>query len=192
MSIGFNSMGRAVGKSIATFVSLTAVVSVFAGPAQLDVLGLIPGESEWAQVKQLGPEINPGKSVRLEIGGHKMPCVVSLTNGKLSHMMCLIGKGTGKYDTYTEASNTEVYSTLLTGFTKKFGKPDSVNKGTVRTRIGVEYEQEFAVWRDKRGNELSLASMVDSVSMGGLIFESANYLKEKKEKDAAKDSERKF
>ena len=50
MRVSFNSMDRAVVKSIAAIFSLTAVVSVSAGSAQLDVLGLIPGESEWAQV----------------------------------------------------------------------------------------------------------------------------------------------
>lgn len=192
MNVRFGSMVRNTGTSIAALILLTTALGAYAGPDQLDILGLIPDESDWSHIKQTGTEINPEKGVQLEIGGHKIPCAVTLANGKLALMACYTGKGTSKYDNWTDASNTEIHATALAGFTKKFGKPDSINKGTVRTRIGVEYVQEFVTWRDKKGNRLRLASIVGAVTAGAITLESAEYLREEEKKDATKESERKF
>lgn len=194
MNIGFNLSRKVSGTiAVASFVSLAATTAL-AGPNQLDILGLIPGESELSQVKQasVDPNSNSDKSVRLEVGGHKTPCSMSFRNGRLDSLFCLTGKGTEKYAQYTEASNTEVHSALTAGFTKKFGKPDSVTREVVRTRMGVEYEQQFVTWKDKRGNKLQLISMADTVNMGVITLESSEYLKEEAKKNAAQEARKKF
>lgn len=194
MNIGFN-LSRKVSRTIAvaSFASLAATTAL-AGPNQLDILGLIPGESELSQVKQasVDPNSNSDEGVQLEVGGHKIHCSMSFRNGKLDSLFCLTGKGTKKYAQYTEASNTEVHSALTAGFTKKFGKPDSVAREVVRTRMGVKYEQQFVTWKDKRGNKLQLTSMADTVDMGVITFESSEYLKEEAEKNAAQEARKKF
>lgn len=185
-------LSRCIVKPIVGGILLASVVTVFAGPTQLDILGLIPGESEWLHIKKLGKEINPGEGIWLEIGGHKMPCFVKFKNKKLSVMTCFTGKKSERHSSYTESSNIEVYSILVNGFTKKFGKPDIAEKETIRTRMGVEHEQDFVSWRDGKGNRLSLFSMLGSVTAGALTLESADYLKDEEQKDAAKESKRKF
>ena len=116
----------------------TLATEANSGPNQMDILGLVPGVSDLQQVKaaSVDPNTTSKESVRLEIGGHVMPCAVSVLDGKLSDLTCFTGKGTGKYETYTEASNTLVHAELTLGFTKKFGKPDSVSNEAVRTRAG--------------------------------------------------------
>lgn len=194
MNIGSSLFRKTLGSIAATAISSLVATTVLAGPNQLDILGLVPGVSELPQVKQAGvdPNSNSNESVSLEIGGYKIPCALSFLNGKLASLACLTGKGTKKYEQYTEASNTEVHSTLTAGFTKKFGKPDSVTKEPVRTRMGVEYVQQFVTWKDKRGNKLQLVSMADTVNMGLITFESSEYLKEEAEKNAAEEARKKF
>lgn len=167
---------------------------VMAGPAQLDVLGLLPGVSEAVDVRRAGmdPNSNSEESVRLEIGGHAIPCATSYIDQKLASLGCLTGKGTGRFETYTEASNTSVYSDLLSGFSRKFGKPDSTSKVPVRTRLGVEHVINIATWIDKRGNKLELISMVDVVTTGMITFESAEYLRRRAAESAAAESKKKF
>lgn len=194
MNIGSNPLIKTSGNIIAAVISSLVATTVLAGPNQLDILGLVPGVSELPQVKQAGvdPNSDSNKSVWLKIGGYKIPCALSLLNGKLASLNCLTGEGTKKYEKYTEASNTEVHSTLTAGFTKKFGKPDSVTSAPVRTRMGVEYVIQFVTWKDKRGNKLELVSMADTVSMGLINFESSEYLKEKAGKNAAEEARKKF
>lgn len=194
MNIGSNLSRKISGTSaVAAFASIVATTAL-AGPNQLDILGLIPGESKLSQVKQasVDPNSKSDKKVRLEIGGHKMPCLMSFRNGKLDSLLCATGKGPGEYAQYTKASNTEVHSDLTAGFTKKFGKPDSVDRRVVRTRIGVEYAQQFVTWKDKLGNMLQLISMVDTVDAGAITFDSSEYLKEEAEKSAAQEARKKF
>lgn len=194
MNIGSNFSRKALGAIVVAAIASIPATTALAGPNQLDILGLIPGESELSQVKQasVDPNSNSDEIVRLEIGGHKIPCSMSFRNGKLARLFCLTGKGTKEYAQYTWASNTEVHSTLTAGFTKKFGKPDSVTKEVVRTRMGVEYEQQFVSWKDKRGNKLQLVSITDTVNMGRITFESSEYLKEEAEKNAAEEARKKF
>lgn len=194
MNIGSDLFNKSAGNIAATAISFLFATAVVAGPNQLDILGLVPGVSELPQVKQASADSNSNSndSVLLEIGGYRIPCALSLLNGKLASLTCFTGKGTEKYSKYTEASNTEVHSTLTAGFTKKFGKPDSVIREPVRTRMGVEYEQQFVTWKDKRGSKLQLVSMADSVNMGLITFESAEYLKQEAEKNAADEAKKKF
>ncbi len=194
MNTGSNLSGKAMRTiSVAAIFSIAATTAL-AGPNQLDILGLIPGESELSQVKQasVDPNSSSNKVVRLEIGGHKIHCTMSFRNEKLDNLFCITGKGPGKYSQYTEASNTEVHSTLTAGFTNKFGKPDSVAREVIRTRVGVEYEQQFVTWKDKRGNMLQLISIIETVDMGLITFKSSEYIKEEAEKNAAEESRKKF
>jgi hypothetical protein len=85
-----------------------------------------------------------------------------------------------------------VYSDLLSGFSKKFGKPDSISKAPVRTRLGVEHVINIATWVDERGNKLQLFSMADVVTAGMITFESAEYLRRKAAESAAAESKKKF
>jgi len=195
MNIGSNRVNKALSSIAAAAISSLVSTAVLAGPDQLDILGLVPGVSELTQVQQAGddPNSNSEKIVRLEIGGYKIPCSLSFLNGKLATLWCFTGKGTEEYtQQYTEASNTEVHSTLTAGFTKKFGKPDTVDTEPVRTRMGVEYERQMVIWKDKRGNKLKLRSMVDTVNMGIITFESSEYLKQEAEKNAADEARKKF
>lgn len=186
---------KALASIAAAAISSLVSTTVLAGPDQLDILGLVPGVSELTQVKQAHvgrtPTINP-TFVFLEIGGYKMPCFSSFLNGKLATLECRTGQGTEQYSQYTEASNTEVHSTLTAGFTKKFGKPDSVITKPVRTRMGVEYEQQFVTWKDKRGNKLELVSMADTVNEGLITLESSEHLKQEAEKNAEVEARKKF
>lgn len=181
-------------KIIPAIALMFNVQLVMAGPVQLDVLGLLPGVSEAVDVRRAGmdPNSTSDEVVRLEIGGHAIPCATSYIDQKLASLDCFTGKGTGRYETYTEASNTSVYSDLLSGFSKKFGKPDSISKAPVRTRLGVEHVINIATWVDKRGNKLQLFSMVDVVTAGMITFESAEYLRRKAAESAAAESKKKF
>jgi hypothetical protein len=194
MNIGFSHLQKSFGIIAATVISSLVTTSTLAGPNQLDILGLIPGVSSLEQVKQasLDPKSASSNDVRLDIGGHKIPCSLELLNGKLASLVCFTGEGNGKYDIYTEASNTEVHSTLTNGFSKKFGKPDSVIIEPVRTRRGVEYEQQLVIWKDQQGNELQLHLMADTVKIGMITFESAEYLEQEARKNAAEEAQKKF
>lgn len=181
-------------KIIPAIALIFNVQLVMAGPAQLDILGLLPGVSEAVDVRRAGmdPSSTSDEVVRLEIGGHAIPCATSYIDRKLASLGCLTGKGTGRYQTFTEASNTSVYSDLLSGFSKKFGKPDSISKEPVRTRLGVEHVINIATWVDKHGNRLQLVSMVDVVTAGMITFESAEYLRRQAAESAAAESKKKF
>ncbi len=194
MNIGSDQFRKTARRIMATAVTFCFATAALAGPDQLDILGLIPGVSELPQVKKAGvdPNSKSNNSVMLEIGGHKIPCAMSFLGDKLASLGCITGKGSKKYEQYTEASNAEVHSTLTAGFTKKFGKPDSVIREPVRTRIGVEYEQQIVIWKDRRGNKLQLVSMAGTVTEGMITFESAEYLKQEAEKNAADEAKKKF
>lgn len=165
-----------------------SVTSVVAGPTQMDILGLVPGISEPADVRKAGMDSSStsDESVMLQIGGHAIPCTTSYIDRKLSSLGCITGKK------YTQASNITVYMDLLNGFSKKFGKPDSISKIPVRTGFGVEHEVNIATWVDKRGNKLQLVSMLGVVTEGMIAFESAEYLSKEAAESAAAQSKKKF
>lgn len=172
----------------------TLAAEANSGPNQIDILGLVLGVSDLQQVKEasVDPNTTSKESVRLELGGHVMPCAVSILDGKLSDLTCLTGKGTGKYETYTEASNTLVHSELALGFTKKFGKPDSVSNETVRTRAGVEYTNNQVVWIDKQGNKLILISLFGTVGKGVISFASLASMRKHEAERAEIEGKKKF
>jgi hypothetical protein len=172
----------------------TLATEANSGPNQMDILGLVPGVSDLQQVKaaSVNPNTTSKESFRMEIGGHVMPCAVSFLDEKLSDLSCFTGKGTGKYETYTEASNTLVHAELVLGFTKKFGKPDSVSNEAVRTRAGVEYTNNKVVWIDKQGNKLMLISLFGTVSEGVISFESLASIRKREAESAEQEKKKKF
>ena len=131
MNTASNQFHKTLTSIAIAAISFLVSTTVLARPNQLDILGLVPGISELTQVQQAGIDLDnhSDKGIRLEIGGHKIPCALSFINDKLASLVCLTGNRTDKY---TEASNIEVHSTLIIGFTKKFGKPDSVTRSSVR------------------------------------------------------------
>jgi hypothetical protein len=179
-----------LAKVAAVIISSLLSTSALAEPDQLDILGLIPGVSELSQVRQVGKNFLGNKTGYFEIGGHNIPCVFKFINGKLATFTCFTGKQTGT--NFTDASNDVVHSDMKRGFTEKFGKPDSVKRNPVRTGMGVEYEQEMVIWKDKRGNEFQLISMLSTVSDGTFFLNSSEYLKQEAEKNAAAEAKKKF
>lgn len=197
MNTGSNRVKKALASIVAAVISSLVAATVFAGPNQLDILGLVPGVTKRTQV--LEADIDPLRfpsMIILEIGGYQIPCLPSFLNGdldgKLARLECRTGQGTGKYEQYTVAANTKVHSTLTAGFTKKFGEPDSAKNVPVRTKMGVEYTQQFVTWKDKRGNKLQLVSMADTVNEGLITLESSEHLKQEAEKKAEAEARRKF
>jgi hypothetical protein len=194
MEANMNIVPKLFGKVLVAIATSSLVATtVLASPNQLDILGLVPGVSELSEVKQAGsqPLFNPNTVVILEIGGYEISCSMSFLNDKLALLACPTGVGsTGTR--YTKASNTEVHSTLKAGFTKKFGKPNSVFTVPVRTGLGVKYEQEVVTWKDMKGNELILSSITDTPNNGLIILRSSEYLKEEAEKKVANETRKKF
>lgn len=174
-------------KFAAVMISSLLSTNVFAGPDQLDVLGLIPGVSESHQVNQT-------RSGQLfEIGGHKMACGATFIDDKLASFGCLTGKSSDRrYPTWTKVDNIEVHLDLKKGFTKKFGKPDSVTRIPVRTRNGVEYIKEEVIWKDRRGNVLNLYSMTDSIDEGMISLISSADLKRSETEISVEEAKKKF
>ncbi len=191
MNIGSGLFNKSARNIAATAISFVFATTAVATPNQLDVLGLVPGVSELPQVIQAGDySYSLGhSSVKLEIGGHRIPCSVDFRNDKLDRLTCFTGEDKHRF---TEASNTQVHSTLTEGFTKKFGKPNSVIRDPVRTGMGVTYEQIIVTWKDKQGNILKLELMFDNVNTGAIFLQSAAYLKQLAADAAAAEAKKKF
>ena len=171
-----------------TTISSLVTTNALASPNQLDILGLVMGESEMPQVKlaSVDPKKSVGKIVFFDIGGYRIPCAPSFLDKKLAKPFCVTE------EKFTKASNIEVHSTLVAGFTNKFGKPYSVARMPVRTRMGVEYENECVTWIDNQGNKLQLFSMSDKIDHGMISFSSKAILKKEAERSSAEDARRKF
>ena len=56
----------------------------------------------------------------------------------------------------------------------------------------MKYEKKTVTWKDKRGNKLQLSSIVDTVDVGIITFESSEYLKQEAENNAADQVRKKF
>jgi len=191
--MGLCSNGIQMASVNITTVAIIALVSTsaLAGPKQLNILGLIPGESELAQVQQAGVGDKSENLVTLEIGGHKILCSTSFINGKLSNLLCLTGEADGTQ--LTKASNIEVHETLKAGFTKKFGAPYSISNATVTTTMGMKkFNRQFVTWKDTRGNTLKLMSMTDDVRKGAILLMSSEELKRLDESHATVEARKKF
>lgn len=92
------------------------VSNSYAGPNQLDIIGLVPGVSTQDLVEKAKSEF-----VYI-IGGYELLCESSYLENLLSQFLCLTGE---EYysrdinaDPYIFASNTEVHKVSVEGFTK--------------------------------------------------------------------------
>lgn len=136
----------------------------------LSLTGLVVGLSTPAQVKR---RQNKREDVFV-IGGFELGCSSSFLDEKLSSIVCAIGKDHGSIDILDGnklKSNISIYATLKKGFSKKYGEPKIISSD-MRTRLGVKYDVERSIWKDKRGNKLEIISRANNVDMGGLTFES--------------------
>jgi hypothetical protein len=179
-------------KLVIGIASLMLSAYASAGPDQLDVIGLIPGVSTPAQVRAAGKKLGGDDKkmlVRLEIGGHLVPCAAIFINGKLSQLVCMTGENQDAYP--TKASNEVIHVEWREGFTKKFGEPDDVERIPQRTRMGVEVVSETVIWNDSQGNRLHITSSVNKIDEGLLMLISSESMKRYAEEEKAKAEARK-
>ena len=142
----------------------------------LSVTGLVAGMSTPSQVKRRQNE----RQDVFVIGGFELRCSTQFLEDKLSSLVCVTGEEYFSKDILDDnklVSNLKVHSTLVKGFTKKYGPPDGDILSTMRTKLGVEHDVKRAFWKDKRGNKLALISRAGNTEVGGLTFESAEYIK---------------
>ena len=172
---------------IATVTLSFVSTIVFAGPNQLDVIGLIPGVSDLDQVKQLAVGYgDKPNAVLVEIGGYKLPCTVSFINNKLSSFECQVGDMGNFSDDkniHVQLSNLEKDITLRSGFIEKFGKPDDVIKRSITSDwLGHSYTFMVTafIWKDERGNIFMLSG---SGAQGSFLFPGALILKSSEERN---------
>lgn len=106
--IGCGPEGNGGGVGSSTPKTLAPIATV---PNQLDILGLVPGISELAQVKQASLDSNSSSNdnVTLEIGGHKIVCVTKYLNGKLAMLGCATGKGRQKSTIYHSVKHRSAF-----------------------------------------------------------------------------------
>lgn len=175
-----------------TGVAFAAVtLSALAGPAEIDLIGLRMGQSEMADVTRLGTRTFSfsDTSWNLEIGGHRMPCLVEFIDAKLSSVICRTGDGSERY---TVASNLQIHEELKTGYLKKFGTPDFDESREVQNRMGAKFMVNKVSWIDTLGNTLSLENMAGRVTAGGVSFISDAERRRRQDEKAKKDAEKKF
>lgn len=162
-------------------------VSTWAGPNQIEVVGLVPGESTQAQVEKAKSEFG------YVIGGYELICAPEYIDGILSELLCITGESRDRTaDSPRVASNTEVHAALLKGFTKKFGTPSKIENSPVRNRLGAEFIRNSATWVDKKGNKLTIISMVSKIDEGMLLLESAQQIRKDEEQNEKAEQHRKF
>lgn len=144
----------------------------------INIIGLVPGVSTQEQAERAKDGYG------YVIGGYKLICSPECINKKLSSLVCVTGEDSGSIDLVSgqniAVSNIEIHNTLVKGFTKKIGRP-KLSEIPTRTRIGVEYTAQMAIWKDKKGNELTLLSMTTDIDTGALILKSAEQIKFDKE-----------
>ena len=61
-----------------------------------------------------------------------------------------------------------------------------------RTKLGVKYTSQMAVWKDRKGNQLTLISIINNAEQGTLILESAEKVKANREAEKKADKARRF
>ena len=134
-------MKNTIAKIVLLTIAMVTTTATYAGPPQLNVLGLVAGVSTKANVnKTVSGIFTVGDStgVYLEIGGHRILCVAEFRDNKLDMLACATGEN--RNDPFkTKASNIQIYNDLKAGFTKKFGPPDLVESEPVRNALGVEF-----------------------------------------------------
>ena len=170
--------------------SMVFAISAWAGPNQIEVIGLVPGESTQDQVE------SARSGFGYVIGGYELLCIPEYIDGFFSQLLCLTGEKALSRDKTTDsnrfASNTEVHVTLLKGFTKKFGAPSKIENSSVRNRLGTEFSRSLAVWVDKKGNKLTIMSMASKIDEGMLILESAQQVRKNEAQSGKAEQQRRF
>lgn len=179
---------RAFAAKLSIAFALTSVtpgVSA-AGIEQLDILGLTLGKSTREQVRSASTTMVTDTTGWFEIGGYNVPCGAEFDGDKMKRFLCALSAE------FSNASNTEIFSTLLEGWTKKFGKPLHVRTETVRNRLGVEFKSMDVLWKDQRGNSLILSNMASQIDQGTVIFVSASESEKLDRERKKKETARKF
>jgi hypothetical protein len=168
---------------------------VLAGPSAINFVGLVPGISTESDYDQTLVKYSGGRK-GISVGGFEIVCTPDYIDGKLSEIYCPIGKNLGSLvepvEYITRASNADVFRVLVDGYTKKFGKPDTILNDPVQTRAGADYVRQVVSWTDARGNELTLMSMTTSIDEGEVIMKSAAKLAADKAAERARDQQRNF
>ena len=182
-------------------IALAAAITLYslttqADTEQIEVIGLVPGESTKAQVIA----VHSGST--FVIGGYKLMCHVDYISEILAKLSCITGKEWKTTDTTTGStstvSNIEVHAALLRGFTKKFGNPSNVIESKHRNLLGTSFQRHSAVWVDRMGNRLSISSMlsiggeITDMYAGVLILESAQQIKAEETNKDRIEQQRKF
>ena len=171
-------------------------ITAWAEADQIEITGFVPGETTRAQIERL----QHGQF--LVIGGYKLFCQVDYLSEVLAKISCLTGKKWHSTDTTSDTtetvSNIEVHLALLKGFTKKLGNPTNVVESTIYNRLGTGVRRQSAEWLDRKGNRLTVSSMISTggkvieIDAGMLVLDSAQQIRND-ERDAAKrEQERKF
>ena len=139
----------------------------------LSVTGLVAGMSSSEQVERRK------RSRGFVIGGFQLSCTTEFLDDRLASLVCATGEEYHSKDIIVDtktATNVKVHTTLVKGFTRKYG-PGKSHDSTMRNLLGVEFDVNRTVWFDKRGNRLTLISRAGGVNIGGLTFESSEYIK---------------
>jgi len=170
--------------------SMIFAMSAWAGPNQIEIVGLVPGESTQGEVEKAKSEFG------YVIGGYELICIPEYIDGVLSQLLCVTGEKSASRDKTTDsyrlASNTEVHVALLKGFTKKFGAPSKIENSSVRNRLGTEFSRNSAAWVDKKGNKLTIISMASKIDEGMLLLESAQQIRKDEAQSGKAEQQRKF
>ena len=83
--------------------------------------------------------------------------------------------------------NPKDYSYIKDVFIKKYGDPTDTKESTIKTKVGVEYENENLTWISKK-IRLSLTKYSGSVDKSVALFVDATDMKERiKEKESGKE-----
>jgi hypothetical protein len=178
-------------KKLSVFASSIIFSAIaYAAPDELEIIGLVPGVSTQAEVEQAKAEYG------YLIGGYELVCIPEYINGLLSNFLCVTGEKSGSRDRTTEsarfASNTEVHTDLVKGFTRKFGAPTEIDDSTVKSMFGTEFNSNSVTWIDKKGNRLFLSSILGKVDQGVLMLQSAQQVMKDKAEEQAADKKRAY
>lgn len=153
---------------------------------QIDVAGLIPDVSTKQDVRNIKTW-----SGECKIGGMILHCVDNYIDGKLSAIWFFTGKDWSSDEKSSEKiSNVEAFKILYNGFTKKFGEPQEYRKEKVSNRFGKELINHFAMWKDNKGNRISIMLYDNSTEKGNAILLSGKYVETKTNTHMQNESER--
>lgn len=170
-------------KTILTILAVFTSSQVLAITKQLDVIGLIPDVATEEDFER--SEKGPYGTTTI-IGGYQMICIPSYIDSHLSQLYCVFGDSS-----LSPSSNEAIYSTLKKGFTQKFGVPKTTNSVTSNL-MGTKFQKQEVVWKDQKGNELSITNRFTKINEGLLLLNSAKQIKADKEKAKIEEKSRKF